>query len=81
MCSLRPCAQVLLALVTKFMKLPDKRALHQFLRSKPEAVSMSFLLWVADLEAQASGEQKQVRRATCRRLLRLLHCLWLCPRS
>ncbi len=54
--------QVLLALIARFMTLPDKQQLLGFLRSQPDTTSTMFLLWVADKEAQAVGEQKRVGR-------------------
>ncbi len=52
--------QIILALVARFLALPDKQQLHNFLTAKPEAVSVSFLSWLADQEADAVGEQKRV---------------------
>lgn len=51
---------MLLALIARFMTLPDKQQLHGFLRSQPDTTSTMFLLWLAEKEAQAVGEQKRV---------------------
>jgi hypothetical protein len=52
--------QVMLALIVKFLALPDRQPLLTFLRAKPEAVSIPFISWIADQEATAVGEQKRV---------------------
>ena len=52
--------QVLLAVVAKFLQLPDKRPLQKFLRAKPEVTSVAFLSWLANKESLATGEEKQV---------------------
>lgn len=60
--SVRYCRhlQVLFAIISKCVQLPSKAPLRNFLRSKDEAVSVPFILWVAAMEAKATGQQKQV---------------------
>ncbi|KXZ45834.1 hypothetical protein GPECTOR_50g628 [Gonium pectorale] len=62
--------EVLLALVVRLMALPDKDQLANFLRAKPEAISVPFLSWIADQEANAVGEQKRVLAGICEELVR-----------
>ncbi|GIL85540.1 hypothetical protein Vretimale_13382 [Volvox reticuliferus] len=62
--------QVMLALVARLLALPDKKQLHNFLTTKSDAVSVPFLLWIADQEASAVGEQKRVLSGICEELVR-----------
>ncbi|GLC36716.1 hypothetical protein PLESTB_000790400 [Pleodorina starrii] len=62
---------VLLALVAHLLSKFDKQQLHNFLTAKPEAVSIPFLSWLADQEANAVGEQKMVLAGICEELVRL----------
>lgn len=59
----------MLALIARFMTLPDKQQLHGFLRSQPDTTSTMFLLWLAEKEAQAVGEQKRVLAGICEELV------------
>ncbi|KAG2432390.1 hypothetical protein HYH02_012962 [Chlamydomonas schloesseri] len=59
----------MLALVVKFLALPDRQPLLTFLRAKPEAVSIPFISWIADQEAAAVGEQKRVLGGICEELV------------
>ncbi|KAG2439619.1 hypothetical protein HXX76_004971 [Chlamydomonas incerta] len=59
----------MLALVVKFLALPDRQPLLTFLRAKPEAVSIPFISWIADQEATAVGEQKRVLAGICEELV------------
>lgn len=46
--------------MVRFLALPDKNQLHNFLAAKPEAISIPFISWIADQESIAVGEHRQV---------------------
>ncbi|KAG2502226.1 hypothetical protein HYH03_000712 [Edaphochlamys debaryana] len=49
--------------------MPDKQQLHGFLRAQPDVVSIPFISWVAEQEADAVGEQKRVLAGICEELV------------
>ena len=59
--------RVLLAIISKLWASPAQ--FDAFIESRPEATSMPFLLWLADQEAQASGEEKERLAALCELLV------------
>ncbi|GAX85746.1 hypothetical protein CEUSTIGMA_g13161.t1 [Chlamydomonas eustigma] len=55
--------QVVLAIL--FRVWEDSVKFQQLLRQRPEPTSLNFLLWLADKEAQAEGDQKHLLGALC----------------
>jgi hypothetical protein len=53
--------QVLLTVVSHLMDAGQEEKLQGFLDAQPEALSIPFIGWLADMEAAAIGEEKQVR--------------------
>jgi hypothetical protein len=51
---------VLLAVISHMVDAQQDEKLQAFLDSQPEALSIPFISWLADMEAVAQGEEKQV---------------------
>jgi hypothetical protein len=58
--------QVLLAVVSHLVDGAQEDKLRAFLDAQPEALSIPFIGWLADMEAAAVGDEKQVRRRSGR---------------
>lgn len=51
---------MLLAVISHMVDAQQDEKLQAFLDSQPEALSIPFISWLADMEAVAQGEEKQV---------------------